>query len=222
MLVIDVGGSHVKLLATGADKVRKFASGRKLGPAKLVDQTKSLTADWDYDAVSIGYPGPVLHGVIVTEPFNLGKGWAGFDFAAAFERPVKIVNDAAMQALGGYQGGRMLFLGFGTGLGTAMIVDGVVEPMELGHLAYRKSTFEDYVGNRARKRIGNRKWRQHALDVIARLQAALEPDEVLIGGGNVKHFDELPPGCRRGSNDDAITGGIRLWNVPAAAQGSGH
>ena len=218
-LVIDVGGSHVKLLATGAQEPRKFASGPSLTARELVDETKAATADWTYEAVSIGYPGPVLHGKIVAEPHNLGDGWVGFDFESAFERPVRIVNDAAMQALGGYRGGRMLFLGFGTGLGTALIVDGVVEPMELGHLPYKKGTYEDYVGNRARKRLGNKKWAKHVLDVIERLRAALEPDEVLVGGGNVKHLDALPDGCRRGSNADALDGGMKLWGEPSSLGG---
>jgi polyphosphate glucokinase len=216
VLVIDIGGSHVKLYATGSAAARKFESQAGLTPRQLVDETMQLVSDWDYDVVSIGYPGPVLHGRIVAEPHNLGEGWVGFDFAAAFGRPVKIVNDAAMQALGGYRGGKMLFLGFGTGLGTALIVDGIVEPMELGHLPYRKRTYEDYVGERGRKRLGRRKWARHVLDVIARLRAALEPDEVLVGGGNVRLIDELPQGCRRGDNADAFTGGMRLWGEAPA------
>lgn len=212
VLVIDVGGSHVKLAVTGSPAPRKFPSGPNLTPRQLVDGTKDLASDWTYEAISIGYPGPVLRGQILAEPYNLGKGWLGFDFEKSFSRAVKIVNDAAMQALGGYRGGKMLFLGFGTGLGTALIVDGIVEPMELGHLPYKKATYEDYVGERARKRLGKKRWSKHALDVIERLQAALEPDEVLIGGGNVKHLDELPDGCRRGSNDDAFVGGMRLWD----------
>jgi polyphosphate glucokinase len=212
VLVIDVGGSHVKLFAPGAGERRKFDSGRRLTPKQLVIETRTLTSEWIYDVVSIGYPGPVLHGRIVAEPHNLGKGWTGFDFEAAFGRPVKIINDAAMQALGGYRGGKMLFLGFGTGLGTAVIVDRIVEPMELGHLPYRKGTYEDYVGNAARLRIGRKKWAKHALDVIDLLRTALEPDDVLVGGGNAGHLGKLPPGCRLGDNADACAGGRQLWD----------
>lgn len=220
VLVIDVGGTHVKMLVTDATQPREFKSGPKLSAAKMVVKVKQLTADWNYDVVAIGYPGPLLHQRVAAEPHNLGKGWMGFDFGAAFARPVKLINDAAMQALGGYRGGRMLFLGFGTGLGSALIVDGIVEPMELGHLPYRKGTYEDYVGARARERIGNKKWSRHVVDVIARLCAALEPDEVLVGGGNASHIDELPQGCRRGDNADAFAGGFRLWadhEAPAVA-----
>jgi polyphosphate glucokinase len=220
VLVVDVGGTHVKILATGADVKREFASGRKLTAAKMVAKVKELAAGWKYDAVTIGYPGPVMHQRIAAEPHNLGSGWVGFDFAAAFGCPVKLINDAAMQALGGYRGGRMLFLGFGTGLGSAMIVDGVVEPMELGHLAYRKHTYEHYVGAKALARTGKKKWRKHVLDVIGKLRAALEPDELLLGGGNAGEIEDLPPGCRRGDNADAFTGGFRLWDEGAG--GSGH
>jgi polyphosphate glucokinase len=213
VLVVDVGGTHVKILASGQTQPREFSSGPKLTAAKAVAQVMELAADWQYDGVTIGYPGPLLHQRVAAEPHNLGKGWMGFDFAAAFGRPVKLINDAAMQALGGYHGGRMLFLGFGTGLGTALIVDGVVEPMELGHLPYKKATYEDYVGARALERLGKKKWRKHVVDVIERLRGALMPDDVLLGGGNVKHLDELPDGCRRGDNADAFTGGFRLWDA---------
>ncbi len=161
--------------------------------------------------VSIGYPGPVLRDRPVAEPYNLGRGWVGFDFAAAFGRPVKVVNDAAMQALGSYKGGKMLFLGLGTGLGSTMIVDGIVEPMELGHLPYKKATYEDYVGRAGLERHGKKKWRRHVADVVARLIAALEPDETVIGGGNVRKLKALPPHCRAGDNADAFRGGFRLW-----------
>ncbi len=211
VLVIDIGGTHVKVLVTGAAHSRKIESGRKLSAAKMVAKVKQLTIDWNYDVVAIGYPGPLLHQRVAAEPHNLGKGWTGFDFGAAFRRPVKLINDAAMQALGGYRGGRMLFLGFGTGLGSALIVDGIVEPMELGHLPYKKSCYEDYVGARARKRMGNKRWARHVIDVIERLRAALEPDEVLVGGGNASHIDALPADCRRGGNADAFAGGLRLW-----------
>jgi polyphosphate glucokinase len=216
VLTIDVGGTHVKVLASGESESREFASGPTLTAEQMVQQVEALTADWDYAVISIGYPGPVLHHRVAAEPHNLGAGWMGFDFAAAFARPVKLINDAAMQAFGGYNGGKMLFLGFGTGLGTAMIVDGVIEPMELSHLPYKKKTYEAYVGERALKRMGKKKWAKHVVDVIELLRAALEPDEILLGGGNVRHLDELPPGCRRGSNADAFAGGFRLWADPAA------
>lgn len=212
VLVVDVGGSHIKLLASGEAEPRRFASGPRLSAAKMAARASKAAADWHYGAVSIGYPGPVLHGRIAAEPHNLGKGWAGFDFEAAFGCPVKVVNDAAMQALGGYRGGRMLFLGLGTGLGTAFIVDGVVEPMELGHLPYRKGTYEDYVGERGLERRGRKKWTRHVFAVIESLRAALEPDEILVGGGNVDKLAELPPACRRGDNADAFAGGFSLWN----------
>jgi polyphosphate glucokinase len=216
VLVIDIGGTHVKLLVAGQDAPRQFPSGPKLTPAQMVAGVVQATADWDYEAVSVGYPGPVLHGRVVSDPVNLGPGWVGFDFAAAFGRPVKVVNDAVMQALGSYRGGRMLFLGLGTGLGTALIVDGVIEPMELGHLPYRKATFEDYVGIRGLERLGKKKWRRVVVDVVGRLRAALEPDDVVLGGGNVKKFQELPPGCRAGDNANAFAGGFRLWEHAAA------
>jgi polyphosphate glucokinase len=211
VLVIDVGGTKVKILATGQDTPRKFPSGPELTPKQMVAGVVQAAADWDYEAVSVGYPGPVLRGRPVSDPVNLGPGWVGFDFAAAFGHPVKVVNDAAMQALGSYEGGRMLFLGLGTGLGSALIVDGVIEPMELGHLPYRKATFEDYVGIRGLKRLGQRKWRRAVADVVARLTAALEPDSVVLGGGNVQKLKELPPKCRAGDNANAFVGGFRLW-----------
>src|SRR6058998_2518347 len=211
VLVIDIGGTHVKVLATGQAAQREFDSGPTLTPKRMVSVVRKIVADWKYDVVSIGYPGPVLHDRPVSEPWNLGKGWAGFNFGSAFKRPVKVVNDAAMQALGNYKRGKMLFLGLGTGLGSALIVDGIVEPMELGHLPYKKATFEDYVGIRGFERLGKKKWRQHVADVIARLIAALEPEYVVLGGGNVKKLQELPPGCRAGNNANAFAGGFRLW-----------
>jgi polyphosphate glucokinase len=212
VLVIDIGGTGVKLLATGQDAPRKFPSGPELTPQQMVAGVTEAAAGWNYEAVSIGYPGPVLRGRPVTDPPNLGPGWVGFDFAAAFGRPVKVVNDAAMQALGSYEGGKMLFLGLGTGLGSAVIVDGVIEPMELAHLPYRKATFEGYVGLRGLKRLGKKKWRRMVDDVVARLSAALEPDYVVLGGGNVKKLKELPPNCRAGDNVNAFRGGFRLWD----------
>jgi polyphosphate glucokinase len=215
VLVIDVGGTHVKILATGQKAHRQFDSGPKLTPGRMVAGVRELASDWKYDAVSIGYPGPVLHGRPFLEPPNLGKGWVGFNFKTAFKRPVKVVNDAAMQALGSYSGGKMLFLGLGTGLGSTMIVDGVVEPMELGHLPYKKATFEDYVGVRGLQAHGNGKWRQYVADIVKRLTAALEPDYVVLGGGNVKHLKVLPDGCKAGDNDNAFVGGFRLWKQSA-------
>jgi len=211
VLVVDVGGTSVKILATGQTERRSFPSGPTLTPKRMVSGVKKLARGWSYDVVSIGYPGPVLRGRPISEPYNLGRGWVGFDFAEAFGHPVKVVNDAAMQALGSYKGGKMLFLGLGTGLGTTMIVDGIVEPMELGHLPYKKGTYEDYVGRAGLERHGKKKWRRHVADVVARLIAALEPDETVIGGGNVKKLHALPPHCRAGENENAFRGGFRLW-----------
>jgi polyphosphate glucokinase len=211
VLVIDVGGTHVKILATGQKQSRESPSGPTLTAKQMVAGVKKLAGDWQYDAVAIGYPGPVSNNRPLADPHNLGRGWMGFDFEAAFKRPVKVVNDAAMQALGSYHGGKMLFLGLGTGLGSAMIVDGIVEPMELGHLPYKKRTFEDYVGVRGYDRLGKKKWRKEVADVVARLIAALEPEDIVLGGGNVKNLKELPPGCRAGNNANAFAGGFRLW-----------
>ena len=212
VLVIDIGGTHVKVLATGQDAHREFDSGLALTPKRMVSGVRKLVANWKYDVVSIGYPGPVLRNRPVSEPWNLGKGWAGFNFEAAFKRPVKVINDAAMQALGSYKGGKMLFLGLGTGLGSAMVVEGIVEPMELGHLPYRKATFEDYVGIRGLKKYGKKKWRRYVADVVERLVTALEADDVVLGGGNVKKLKALPKGCRAGDNANAFLGGFRLWH----------
>jgi polyphosphate glucokinase len=211
VLVVDVGGTNVKILATGQTELRKFPSGPTLTAKQMVAGVKKLARGWKYDAVSIGYPGPVVNNRPVAEPYNLGPGWAGFDFKAAFKRPVKVVNDAAMQALGSYKRGKMLFLGLGTGLGSTMIVDGIVEPMELAHLPYKKGTYEDYVGERSREKRGKKKWRRYVADVVERLTAALEPDDVVLGGGNVKNLKELPKGCREGNNANAFLGGFRLW-----------
>jgi polyphosphate glucokinase len=215
VLVVDVGGTHVKVLATGRKEPRKFDSGPTLTARRMVSAVKRLAGDWKFDVVSIGYPGPVLRGRPVSEPHNLGKGWVGFDFAAAFGCPVKLVNDAAMQALGSYKGGKMLFLGLGTGLGSTLIADGIVEPMELAHLPYKKGTYEDYVGARGLKKRGKRKWRRHVADAVGRLIAALAPDDVVLGGGNVKKLKDLPPGCRLGDNANAFLGGFRLWEETA-------
>ena len=211
VLVVDVGGTHVKIFATGQEVPREFASGPKLTARAMVSRVKRLARTWKYAAVSIGYPGPVLRDRPVAEPHNLGGGWVGFDFKAAFGRPVKVVNDASMQALGSYKRGKLLFLGLGTGLGSTLIVDGIVEPMELGHLPYKKSTYEDYVGLRGLERHGKKKWRRYVADVVARLTNALEPDDVVLGGGNAKHLKRLPPGCRLGDNANAFVGGFRMW-----------
>lgn len=217
VLVIDVGGSHVKVLATGRKAPLKIPSGPTLTPGAMVRRVKKAVAGWRYDAVSIGYPGVVLHGKPVSEPQNLGGGWVGFNFRRAFGCPVMVINDAAMQALGSYKGGRMLFLGLGTGLGSALIVDGVLEPMELAHLPYKKGrTYEDYVGEAGLRRLGKKKWRRHVADVVARLTGALEADDVVIGGGNAKNLDVVPRGARLGTNANAFIGGFRLWeHAPA-------
>lgn len=212
ILAVDIGGTHVKFCVNTGDEVRKFASGPDLTPSAMCTQLLGMTHDWLYDVVSLGYPGPILHGKPVLEPHNLGPGWVAFDFAGALGHPVKLINDAAMQALGSYQGGRMLFLGLGTGLGSAMVVQGIVEPMELAHLPYRKHTYEDYVGRRGLDKHGKKKWRQQVTEVISLLRAALEPDEVVLGGGNAELMHDLPPGTRLGDNSNAFPGGFRLWD----------
>jgi len=217
---VDVGGTNVKILATGHETPIKFPSGPSLTPEQMVAGVLKAAVDWDYDVVSIGYPGPVLRGRPVSEPPNLGPGWVGFDFEAAFGCPVKLVNDAAMQALGSYEGGKMLFLGLGTGLGSTLIVDGVVEPMELGHLPYRKGTYEDYIGARGLKRVGKKKWRKYVADVVSRLFGALQPEYIVLGGGNVRKLKELPPCCRTGENSNAFRGGFSLWEDAAVRVGA--
>jgi hypothetical protein len=213
VLVIDVGGTSVKVRATGRRTMVKIPSGPRMTAKKMVRLVRESADGWKYSRVSIGYPGVVAHGRPVVEPKNLGRGWTAFDFSRAFGCPVKIVNDAAMQALGSYRGGRMLFLGLGTGLGSALIVDGVIEPMELAHLPYKKGrTYEEYVGTVGLKRFGKRKWRRHVFDVTRRLKTALEADYVVLGGGNVKKLRKLPAGVRRGDNGQAFIGGLRLWN----------
>lgn len=213
ILVIDIGGTNVKLKLNDSDEVRKFPSGKELTPQAMADGVKSATSDWHYEGVSIGYPGPVIREKVLLEPVNLGRGWVDFDFAAAMGKPVKLINDAAMQALGSYDGGRMLFLGLGTGLGTTLIIDGVIAPLELGHLPYKKNrSFEEYVGEAGRKRLGKHKWERIVHDVVNRLKHALVADYVVLGGGNTKKLTELPPGCRAGSNLNAFDGGARLWH----------
>lgn len=229
VLVIDIGGTNIKFLATGQTEARKFASGPTMTPDKMVAGVKQMTQDWPYDAVAIGYPGPVIHGCITQEPHNLAPGWRGVDFEAAFGCPVRLINDAAMQALGSFDHGAMMFLGLGTGLGSAMVVQGTVVPMELAHLPYKKGTYEDYLGLRGLKRLGKKKWRYHVNEVITRLISAMQLDEIVIGGGNAKQLKELPPHCRLGTNANAFVGGFRLWEAaytrastpPAEAQGQG-
>jgi polyphosphate glucokinase len=211
VLVVDVGGTNVKVLATGQTEPRRFPSGRKMTPKQMVAGVKHIASDWKYDVVSIGYPGLVHKGKPAVEPHNLGRAWVGFDFKAAFGRPVKIINDAAMQALGSYKKGLMLFLGFGTGLGAALVDQGIVVPMELGHLSYKNGTYEDYLGIRGFKRLGKKKWKRTVAYGVARLFDAFHPDDMVLGGGNVKKLKDLPPGCRRGDNANAFLGGFRLW-----------
>lgn len=213
VLAVDVGGSHVKVLLSGETESRREVSGPKLTPAQMVAAVTKIATGWTWDCVSVGVPSPVRAGRIVSEPANLGTGWVGFDFAAAFGKPTKVVNDAAMQALGSYEGGRMLFLGLGTGLGSAMIVDGIVEPMELGHLPFKKRTYEDYVGQRGLDRVGKKRWRAYVAQALEQLTAALEPDTVVIGGGNAVNLKELPANTRLGANENAFTGGFRLWET---------
>jgi polyphosphate glucokinase len=216
VLSIDVGGSHVKILTSAGGEERRADSGPGLTPQQVVESVKKLSNGLNYDVISMGYPGPVRDNKPSLDPFNLGKGWNGYDFAAAFGKPLKLVNDALMQAIGSYEGGRMLFLGLGTGLGAAMILDHVGQPMELAHLPYRKGrSFEDYVGERGLEKYGKKKWRRHVFDVINRLRAALQPDYVVIGGGNVDKLDELPADSRRGDNTRAFEGGFRLWRDKA-------
>jgi polyphosphate glucokinase len=211
VLAVDVGGSHVKAVLNGLDERRRFSSGPDLTAAEMVEGVLEQTADWEYVGVSIGVPGPVIDGKVVREPVNLGEGWLGFDFEKAFGKPTKVINDAAMQALGSYEGGRMLFLGLGTGLGTTLIIDGVLAPMELGHLPYRKATYEDYVGEAGLERDGRKRWQKHVLETIGHLSAALLPDYVVLGGGNARALEVIPENCRLGQNEDAFLGGFRLW-----------
>ncbi len=212
VLVIDIGGTNVKMLASGQDIPRKFPSGKEMTPLTMVNGVLDAAKDWEYEAIAIGYPGPILCGQPMTEPVNLAPGWMGFDFSAAFHLPVKIINDAAMQALGGYQGGKMLFVGLGTGLGATVILDGTIEPLELGRFHYKNGTLEDYVGARGLQRLGRKKWQRHVELVVERLIAALKPDDVVLGGGNAKKLKGLPPGTRLGDNANAFLGGLRMWD----------
>lgn len=212
ILVIDVGGTHIKIIDSNHAEEVKIPSGPAMTAKQMVQDVKNVTQDWGYTCVSIGYPGPVRHGKIMAEPHNLGPGWTGVDFGKEFGVPVKVVNDAAMQALGSYEGGHMLFLGLGTGLGSALVVDGVLAPMELAHLPYRKGkTFEDYLGIRGLERLGKSKWREHVAIVIEELRHALNADYVVLGGGNARLLKQLPEGVRLGANTNAFPGGFRLW-----------
>ena len=212
ILVIDIGGTNIKMLASGQKEPLKFPSGPKMTPAKMVQGVKAAVREWKFDRISLGYPGPVINGHPLREPHNLGTGWMGFDFHRAFGYPVKVINDASMQALGSYKGGRMLFLGLGTGLGSAMIIDGTLEPMELAHLEYKNGkTYEDYLGVRGLERLGKKKWRRHVVKITEKLKAALEADYVVLGGGNAKKLKQPPSGARLGENSNAFLGGFRLW-----------
>lgn len=214
ILVIDVGGTHIKVLMAGHNTPLKLPSGPALTPKQMVNRVKDVTRDCKYDRVSIGYPGIVIGGRPVHDPFNLGPGWVGFDFRKSFGCPIKLINDAAMQALGSYDQGRMLFLGLGTGLGSAMVVDGMLEPMELAHLPYKHGkTYEDYLGRRGLEKMGKKKWRQCVLKIAVKLKTALEADYVVLGGGNARKLRKLPPDLRVGDNDNAFIGGLRLWDT---------
>jgi predicted NBD/HSP70 family sugar kinase len=217
VLVVDIGGTSVKMLATGQKVRRKIPSGREMTPPRLVAEVTKVAGDWKCDVIAMGYPGRVVRGRIVAEPYNLGRGWVGFDFDAAFGRRVKIINDAAMQALGSYKSGLLLFLGLGTGLGAALVADGVVIPLEIAHLPYKNATYEDYLGARALKRLGRKKWEAHVEYSAQLLRTALMPDDIVLGGGNAKRLKSLPPGCRAGSNAYAFVGGFRMWKKEPAA-----
>lgn len=210
--MVDVGGTYVKVLASGHRVPIKIDSGPTLTPREMVRAVRDATSEWKYDRVSIGYPGPVRHGKPIEDPWNLGPGWVGFDFRRAFRKPVRIVNDAMMQAIGSYEGRTMLFLGLGTGLGTALIQDGVAIPLELGHLPYRGGkSYEEWIGEAGFRRLGKRRWRRHVATIVQLLSAALLADYVVLGGGNVRHLKRLPRNVRRGKNANAFTGGLRLW-----------
>jgi polyphosphate glucokinase len=218
VMVIDVGGTHVKVTVTGRPSPVKIDSGPEMTASKMVRDVRAVTKGWTYDTIAIGFPGPVAHDRPLAEPHNLGAGWVAYDFNKAFAKPVKMLNDAAMQALGGYQGGRMLFLGLGTGLGAAMVLDGTTAPLELAHLPYRKKrTYEEYVGAQGLARRGKKRWRKSVYDVIDRLRAAMLCDYVVLGGGNAKLLKDLPEGVLMGSNEHAFTGGFRLWNLKKQA-----
>lgn len=214
ILVLDVGGSHVKWRVGERGTPKRFVSGPGMTASDMVKELRKVVKPEDYDAVSIGYPGMVVRGRIAAEPFNLGHGWVGFDFAAELGKPVRIINDAAMQAVGSYQGGRMLFLGLGTGMGATLILDGVVEPMEFGHLPYKQGrTYEQFVGERGLERLGKKKWRKEVAEVVAKLSHALEVEYVVLGGGNVRLLKKMPECARLGANSNAMTGGRLIWRA---------
>ena len=220
VLAIDIGGTNVKLLASGQKEMRKVPSGPTLTAREMVSQVKAAVEDWPYEVISIGYPGPVVQGRPISEPFNLAPGWVKFDFRKAFGKPVKVINDDAMQALGSYKKGRMLFLGLGTGLGSAMIVDGVLQPMELAHLPYKKGrTYEDYLGRRGLERLGQKKWQKNVFEAVVQLRQAVQADDVVLGGGNAKKLTDLPAGVRLGSNNNAFLGGFRMWQDESVRHG---
>jgi len=219
VLVLDVGGTNIKVGVTGQEEVRKVPSGPDMTPQRLVEDVREATKDWQFNAISVGFPAPVVRGQIQREPANLAPGWVGFDFAAAFGKPVKVINDAAMQALGSYEGGRMLFMGLGTGLGTTLIIDNLVAPMELAHLPFRKKrTYEDYLGERGLHRLGRRRWQDYVEEVVALFKAGFVVDYVVLGGGNAKKLLRLPPHARAGDNRNAMLGGFRLWEKDEQTQ----
>lgn len=211
ILVIDIGGSNIKILASGQPERIKIPSGGDFSPEEMIPLIKENAAQWKYDAVSIGFPGVVKHNKIITEPINLGDGWKKYDFESAFNCPVKIINDAVMQALGGYENKKLLFLGFGTGLGTAMVVNKTIIPLEAGHLPYKKGTFENYVGKEYLQKSGSKKWEKHVNNCIEKFSHVFQPDDILLGGGNSKLLSYIPEGCRLGTNQNAFKGGFRLW-----------
>jgi polyphosphate glucokinase len=211
VLVIDIGGTNVKMLVTGQTEPRKFPSGPAMSPARMTSEIKEKAKDWQYDVISMGYPGIVKRNLIISEPHNLASGWIPFDFETAFGRPVRKMNDASMQALGSYKQGILLFLGLGTGLGSAIIAENTVVPMELAHLTYKKGTYEDYIGIRGLKRLGRRKWQANVEFAIERLIKAVQPDDIVLGGGNSRKLKPFPPGCRLGGNEFAFAGGFRMW-----------
>jgi predicted NBD/HSP70 family sugar kinase len=219
VLVIDIGGTNIKLGVTGQEEGRKVPSGPDLTPQRLVEGVREATKGWQFDAVSVGFPAPVVRGQIQREPVNLAPGWVGFDFAGAFGKPVKVINDAAMQALGSYEGGRMLFLGLGTGLGTTLIIDNMVAPLELAHLPYRKKrSYEDYLGERGLIRLGRKRWQEFVENVVELFKAAFVVDYIVLGGGNSKKLLRLPPHARAGDNRNALLGGFRLWEINEQTQ----
>lgn len=220
ILVVDVGGTNVKMFMDGQKEPLKIPSGPGMTAAKMVSMVKKATSGWKYDRISLGYPGPIINGRPLREPHNLGGGWVGFHFEKAFGKPTRVINDAAMQALGSYEGGRMLFLGLGTGLGSAMVVDGILQPMELAHLAYKHGqTYEDYLGLRGLEWLGKKKWRKQVAKVTQKLKEALDADYVVLGGGNSKKLKEIPEGARLGKNENAFKGGFRVWEQSTPLSG---